>query len=170
MVELIHQKLHSSRANLRNRSASVMFLGIFLYTNSKIQIIANSPFIIASKEKDYSGFCWSRHFTVFATEFRTNRGLFISVHSVWYIYYIGLYYTAFWDSHFLLTRVHFHDSSHQRIVVHGCAFFSFVLPLKMICGTSITLFAHYCRDYDWITFFEVLRVILSSQSSSYAGR
>lgn len=57
MVELIHQKLHSSRANLRNRSASVMFLGIFLYTNSKIQIIANSPFIIASKEKDYSGFC-----------------------------------------------------------------------------------------------------------------
>ena len=27
MVELIHQKLHSSRANLRNRSASVMFYG-----------------------------------------------------------------------------------------------------------------------------------------------
>ena len=27
-------------------------------------------------------------------------------------------------------------------------FFSFVLPLKMICGTSITLFAHYCRDCD----------------------
>ena len=45
MVELIHQKLHSSRANLRNRSASVMFLGTFLCTNSKVQKkakIANS--------------------------------------------------------------------------------------------------------------------------------
>ena len=76
-----------------------------------------------SKEKDYSGFIRTRQYTVFTTDYYSNRGLFISVHSVWYIYYIGLYYTAFWGSHFLLTRVHFHDSSHQRIVVHGCAFF-----------------------------------------------
>ena len=39
-----------------------------------------------------------------ATDYYSNRGLFISVHSVWYIYYIGLYYTAFCDSLFLLTR------------------------------------------------------------------
>ena len=86
-----------------------------------------------SKEKDYSGFIRTRQYTVFTTDYFSNRGLFISVHSVWYIYYIGLYYTVFLDCHFLLTRVHFHDSSHQRIVVHGCAFFSFILPLKMIC-------------------------------------
>ena len=30
---------------------------------------------------------------------------------------------------------------------------SFVLPLKMICGTSITLFADYHLDCGWITFF-----------------
>ena len=51
MVELIHQKLHSSRANLRNRSASVMFLGIFLYTNSKIQIIAKFAIYYRVKRK-----------------------------------------------------------------------------------------------------------------------
>ena len=57
-----------------------------------------------SKEKDYSGFIRTRQYTVFTTDYHSNRGLFISVHSEWYIYYIGLYYTAFWDSHFLLTR------------------------------------------------------------------
>ena len=76
-----------------------------------------------SKEKDYSGFIRTRQYTVFTTDYYSNRGLFIPVHSVWYIYIIAPYNIGFNDSHFLLTRVHFHDSSHQRIVVHGCAFF-----------------------------------------------
>ena len=44
VVEKIHQNLHSSRAYLHNRSASEMFLGAFLFTNSKVlkmAIIAN---------------------------------------------------------------------------------------------------------------------------------
>lgn len=57
-----------------------------------------------SKEKDYSGFIRTRQYTLFTTDYCSNRGIFISVHSVWYIYYIGLYYTAFLDPHFLLTR------------------------------------------------------------------
>ena len=57
-----------------------------------------------SKKKDYSGFIRTRQYTVFTTDYYSNRGLFISVHSVWYIYYIRLFYTAIWDSHFLLTR------------------------------------------------------------------
>lgn len=90
VVEKIHQNLHSSRAYLHNRSAEVMFLGTFLCTNSKVQKKGeNRQFTFASKEKDYSGFRRSRHFTVFTTEFWTNRRLFILVHSVWYIYSIG---------------------------------------------------------------------------------
>ena len=64
----------------------------------------NRHFSFTSEEKDYSGVRRSRHFTVFTTDYYSNRGLFISVHSVWYIYYIRLFYTAIWDSHFLLTR------------------------------------------------------------------
>ena len=44
-----------------------------------------------SKEKDYSGFIRTRQHTVFTTDYFSNRGLFVSVHSLWYIYYIGLY-------------------------------------------------------------------------------
>ena len=105
VVEKKHQNLHSSRAYLHNRSASERFLGTFLCTNSKVQKNGeNRQFSFASKEKDYSGVRRSRHFTVFTTDYYSNRGSFISVHSVWYIYYIVLYYTASWESHFLLTR------------------------------------------------------------------
>ena len=57
-----------------------------------------------SKEKDYSVFIRTRQYTVFTTDYHSNRGLFISVHSVWYIYNIAPYNTSLNDSHFLLTR------------------------------------------------------------------
>lgn len=41
-----------------------------------------------SKEKDYSGFIQTRQYTVFTTNHCPNRGLFIPVYSVWYIYNI----------------------------------------------------------------------------------
>ena len=110
MVEKIHQILHSSRAYLHNRSASAMFLGTFLCTISKVQKKAKTPFFFASKEKYYSGFSWSRHFTDFTTEFWTNRGLYINVHSVWYIYNSGPYYSVFvtliffWPEYIFLGR------------------------------------------------------------------
>ena len=44
-----------------------------------------------SKEKDYSNSIRTSQYTVFATNYYSNRGLFILVHSVWFIYYIGLY-------------------------------------------------------------------------------
>ncbi len=59
---------------------------------------------IWSKEKDYSGFIRLCQYTVFTTDYYSNRGLFISVHSVLYIYNIAPYNTSLNDSHFLLTR------------------------------------------------------------------
>ena len=57
-----------------------------------------------SKEKDYSGSIRLCQYTVFTTDYYSNRELFISVHSVWYIYNIAPYNTNLNDSHSLLTR------------------------------------------------------------------
>ena len=51
VVEKKHQNRHSSRANLHNRSASVMYLGTFLYTNLKIQIMAKFAIYYRVKRK-----------------------------------------------------------------------------------------------------------------------
>ena len=70
-----------------------------------------------SKEKDYSVFIRPRQYTVFTTDYHSNRGLFISVHSVWYIYNIAPYNTVLNDSHSLLTRKFSLPVSHISIMV-----------------------------------------------------
>ena len=51
MVERIHQNLRSSHAYLHNRSASEMFLGTFLCTNSKLLKMAKIANFFRVKRK-----------------------------------------------------------------------------------------------------------------------
>ena len=71
----------------------------------------NRQLFFWSKEKEYGGFIRIRQYTVFTTDYCSNRGLYIPVQSVLYIQYIGLYYTGSSNSHFLLTRCLFATES-----------------------------------------------------------
>ena len=69
-----------------------------------------------SKEKDYSGFIRTRQYTVFTTDYYSNRGLFIPVYSVWYIYNIcTIQYRFEWLS-FTFDSWVFFACSHKKAI------------------------------------------------------